>query len=295
MTRQQILVFVNRHPTVVDGAARRGDREVSRNLGSDLFKANHAIELAIDPHSPARADDCASTRVANAQLQARKLPFDVVFVNDCAPVLNQVRIDHLEFSFCFGLEKVGERRDIFHATRRGAFRSVLAVIGSRLRILGRGHAVNGEEFVFLAGISAITDRDREIVLRDPIGSRAVRDKSFDDLLHEKVRHRVGGRECDVSCAFQQFVSFGRRRQRGAGWINAPAFGFFERAAQQSIVAALRRNDRSHAVSQRKADASFANLLDDFVAHLGMTRELIEQADNFLAGKWLGVLGKNGQR
>ena len=74
------------------------------------------------------------------------------------------------------------------------------------------HSVHSQNLVLLADIRAITDGDRQIVLRNPVGCVAVSDRAFDDLLHEEVGHRVRGSERDVASALEKFLTFSFRRK-----------------------------------------------------------------------------------
>src|SRR5258705_8673280 len=56
MSRQQIFVFVDCYPVVIDERAGCGDRKVTGYLGSNLLKTQYAISFAINPDTPARAN-----------------------------------------------------------------------------------------------------------------------------------------------------------------------------------------------------------------------------------------------
>src|SRR5438105_9756008 len=50
---QQMRLFVNRHPIVIDRLAGGGDRKAPLDLSTDIFQAQHAIIFAIDPDATA--------------------------------------------------------------------------------------------------------------------------------------------------------------------------------------------------------------------------------------------------
>jgi hypothetical protein len=118
---------------------------------------------------------------------------------------------------------------------------------------------------------------------------SVSDGALDDLLHEEIRHRIGGGQSHVACAFEKFSSVSLGWKCGGSRIDAAALGLFKRASQQRIVTAFRSEERAHAVGQLKTDATRSDLFDNLVAHGWIALELIEQADEFLVGQRFGIL------
>jgi hypothetical protein len=112
-------------------------------------------------------------------------------------------------------------------------------------------------------------------------------RPLDDLLDEKIGHRIRRGERHVSGSFEQFPCFSFGRQRRSGWIHTTAFCFLQRTTQERIVAALGRDQRAHAVGERKADAPTANLFDQFVAFLRAARQHVKQIHKlFIANRLL---------
>src|SRR5215212_655134 len=67
--RQQVLSLVDADPIVIDQAAGGGDGKVGRNLSGDLFEPQHAIELAIDPNTPARSNESPRPAIGERECQ----------------------------------------------------------------------------------------------------------------------------------------------------------------------------------------------------------------------------------
>src|ERR1051325_6397070 len=61
MEREQILVFVDRHPVVVDQTTGCSNRKACLYLRCYLFKSEYPIQLAINPHPSTRTggDACS--------------------------------------------------------------------------------------------------------------------------------------------------------------------------------------------------------------------------------------------
>ena len=104
ITRKQVLSFVDRDPVVIDQRARADDGKVTRNFSRDLLEPQHTIQLAIDPDTTPRTNDCPCPGAD--QRQRRELSFDRVLVNYRTPVANKIGIDDLELRPLFRPEQV---------------------------------------------------------------------------------------------------------------------------------------------------------------------------------------------
>src|ERR1041385_1148470 len=106
-------------------------------------------------------------------------------------------------------------------------------------------------------------------------------RARDLLFHKIVRHLLSRAQRRFARALEQCGGFSRRRQGSSSRIITSTRGFFQSVNQRSIVAALGRDQRTQAWSDRESNAALADLSFQVIALFRMARQLVEQLHEFL--------------